>query len=160
MLQQKRCIFNDSRCDAIPPLLLPNVPCQWEKCVNTGYWQTPCLTHEWENYPASSCPADSFRATSFWMMHTVFHLRNIYSITMCSQSGVNTRVDGIWQCMPNISNCHDQVLNIHLKSYVKLNCGVAFITEIDLFWMPEFAELKSTYNVKEYWEEEELDHDK
>ena len=34
-------------------------PRQGEKYINTGCWQNPRLTREWENYPAPSCP-DTF----------------------------------------------------------------------------------------------------
>lgn len=54
MLQLNKSTFNDSRCDAIPPLLLLNVLCQWEKCINTGLTDHP--SHIWMGELSSSLP--------------------------------------------------------------------------------------------------------
>lgn len=54
----KWSVFSDSRCAAVPSTVITArsiTPCQREKCINTGYCRTPCLTHEWENYPVPSC---------------------------------------------------------------------------------------------------------
>ena len=54
----KWSVFSDSRCAAVPSTVITArsiTPCQREKYINTGYCRTPCLTHEWENYPVPSC---------------------------------------------------------------------------------------------------------
>lgn len=80
MLLLNRSTFNDSCCDAIPPLPLPNILCQWEKCINTGYWQTPRLTYEWGNYPAPSHPTMLIFDHKVWKMHTELKIGIIYAI--------------------------------------------------------------------------------
>lgn len=54
-------------------------PCQWEKYINTGFWRTPCLTWEWENYTAPSCPPTySLQEETFDILHTVLNFRTTF----------------------------------------------------------------------------------
>lgn len=46
---KKRSIFQwfPLRCHRSTVITARSItPCQREKCINTGYWQTPCVTHE------------------------------------------------------------------------------------------------------------------
>lgn len=103
----KWSVFSDSRCAAVPSTVITArsiTPCQREKCINTGYCRTPCLTHEWENYPVPSCCSTFILGGKQLLTRNHFsnHFEVVFLMCESLKSGDLMRPESTW---PLSYNC-------------------------------------------------------